>query len=167
MLDALPYFISPVAFLIMGVRGIPLAQYYIGQRRDLYFLPKERLWLFWQTAFGLMVGSLALVCQLARIETTTASACCPGLLIYLLGMATLWIFLPALAFRWQPPWVVRFEKELSPDDLHLFITNGTRMLQRYPGTFRRVINHAAGWEQWMMTVVRPVRARESTRQRAK
>lgn len=43
---ALPYLISP------------------GQRRDLYFLPRERLWLFWQVAFGLMVGSLGLIWQI-------------------------------------------------------------------------------------------------------
>lgn len=35
-----------------------------GQRRDLYFLPRERLWLFWQVAFGLMVGSLGLIWQI-------------------------------------------------------------------------------------------------------
>lgn len=149
----------------MGVRSIPLLQYYAGQRRDLYFLPKERLWLFWQAAFGLMIGSLALIWQMA--DSTSTSFCCPGLLIYLILMITVWIFLPVLAFQMPPLWVLKFEMEHTAEEIELFLTNGTRMLRRYPKSFRRVISHPVGWELWLMTVIRPVRARESSRQRVK
>lgn len=167
MLDALPFLLSPIAFLLMGVRGIPLIQYFAGQRRDLYFMPKERLWLFWQVASGFMIGSLALVCRLAQIEQTSAAVCCPGVVIYLILLVLVWAFLPGLALLWRPRWVIKMELELAPDDIELLVVNGTRMLQRYPKSFRSVISHPTGWELWMLTAVRPVRTRESSRQRAK
>lgn len=151
----------------MGVRGIPLLQYYTGQRRDLYFLPRERLWLFWQVAFGLMVGSLGLIWQIGLNLRSTEAECCPGLIVYLLLMVALWVYLPVIAFHLQPRWVLQFETEHTPEEIDLFVTNGTRMLRRYPKTFRSIISDPVGWELWIMTVIRPIRTRESSRQRAK
>ncbi len=166
MLEALPFILSPLAFLLMGISGIPLIQYFTGQRRDLYFLPRQRLWLFWQTAGWLMVGSLALVCRLSQFQQVN-SACCPGLGVYFIGLVGMWMFLPGTALHWQPYWVAQFEAEHTPEEIELFITNGTRLLQRYPQSFRRVIRHPVGWDLWLLTTVRTVRARESSRQRAK
>jgi tetratricopeptide (TPR) repeat protein len=130
-----------------------LLQFYLGQRRDLYFY-LDRVWL----GMGRMGGSLSLIgASLIAVALlpTSLSRLSMALVSFTITIAW-WIGAPTF-LRWNPPrWVREFEASRPPDDLQAILQNGTAMLILRPGQFQRMVREAHGWESWVMTVTSPV-----------
>lgn len=128
---------------------IPIIQFYVGQRRDLYFHP-ETTWMTitWWGGVQLLIGSgLMAVALLLDFDGTA--------LVFLLTLGlivTWWVLSPPLLRRFPPRWISEFEKGRSPTEIEAVRQNGSALLRTHPKAFRQVLYHPAGWDMWLMTV---------------
>lgn len=129
--------------------------FWLGKRRDLYFMPsEERAYLLGVNLGGFCTCLVWILGPFGLYQARPLSGfecALPHLSLFWGAMSAYFAF-PHLD-RILPRWVVQFEAAHSAEEIILVQHHGQQRLQEFPKTFIQVISTPEGWDLWIMTEV--------------
>lgn len=126
--------------------------FWIGYRRDLYFMPAEDhvhlLMVNWGGFTMSFMGILGPILLLVNLWISSLIFWGIALLFLVITIAAIIIW--SLGIR--PTWVTLFEQGRSQEDIAYIRHRGLLMLKYDPEPFERIIRSQEGWDLWVMTL---------------
>lgn len=128
-----------------------VGQFYLGNRRDLYFANRSgRRW-----DERARHGTGFLLVGISILLTSVFGSRYYGLIhIMTLLLLIFWFSASFSILGWMRPfWVREFETGRSFAEIQRIHQQGAKYLERFPKTFPLIINTHSGWDVWIMTVI--------------